>query len=51
MVSAGGGSRLPDDVEMVIERRHLVDLGLQPHLLGKRAKVGGRQMAVSVWIG
>ena len=38
-----------DDVEMVVERRHLVDLGLrQPHLLGKRAQVGGRQMAVAV---
>ena len=32
-----------DDVEVVIERRDLIDLGLrQPHLLGQGRQMGGR---------
>ena len=38
----------PDDVEMVVEGGDLVDLGLgQPHVVGQRAQMGGRQATVA----
>ena len=50
-LSVGLRSAFPDDVEVVVERGDLIDLGLrQPHLLGQRRQMLGRKAAEPSWM-